>query len=275
MTLLAVVDTETTGMGPRDQVLELAIVTVGYNLVEPPERADGVVTVAPWGNTWEEDQWHTLVRPTVPVTLGARATHHITDAMLAGEMSMEELMGRRGLPELDSATTVFVAQNAEFDVRLLDQSGVAVDNPVICTWRCAQHIWPGAPEGHSNQVLRYMLELDRLYGSLDLEGLPPHRALPDAVVTSRLLMYMLGTHSPEDLVRLTRTPITHQVCRFGKHEGKAWREVARVDPGYLRWIMDQGPKRTVDGVEKGFDEDMRHTVVYWQQHWWRDGPKLV
>lgn len=28
------------------------------------------------------------------------------------------------------------------------------------------------------------------------------------------------------------------VCRFRKHSGQAWEDVARDDPTYLEWLMD-------------------------------------
>lgn len=242
--LAAVLDTETTGTAEHDQVMEVAVVSVN------PDRS-------------ERGRWSTLARPAVPCSFEARATHHISDAEVEDALPLGELL-QQGWPGFDAMVgqVAVVAHFAEFDLRLLRQSGVELDNPVICTHRCAQHLWPDAPR-HSNQVLRYWLGLDDKYGCLDMPGLPPHRALPDAVVTSRLLMEMMRLKTLQELVQMTAQPILHKLCRFGKHSGLEWAEVARRDPGYLRWILREGPKRTENGVEKGFDADMRHTASHY------------
>lgn len=218
---VVVVDTETTGVSEIDQVVELALVTA--------------------------KSWSSLVRPSCPVSPEARAAHHITDEELADAPTMANLLERRGLPEFaPSSETVLVAHNAEFDRRVLIQSGVPVSllpERTICTWRCALHLWPDAPR-HSNQVLRYYLDLD--VPPLDMS---PHRALPDALVTLALLNRMLLECTMERLVKITAEPALLGVVRFGKYRGTRWQD---LESGYLRWILKQD-----------FDEDARHTARHW------------
>jgi len=243
MLQLVVTDTETTGTEDCDQVVEVATDTLVHD-----------------GNGWVSAQrWQTLVRPTVGISWGALATHHITPAMLREERDMATLLEKDGLAAFrDPQDVVFVAHFAEFDRRLLTQSGVVVPERTICTWRCAQHIWPDAP-GHSNQVLRYWLglDVDRDLGAL---GLPPHRAMPDVIVTAALLVKMLETRSVGMLEVLTLEPIIHNTVRFGMHQGKAW---ADVPPGYLQWILREGEERVVGGQKKGFDRDTRATAQHY------------
>lgn len=250
--LMAIVDTETTGDDELAQVMDLAIVTVS--------------AISPYP---EVGRWSTLVRPTVPCAIEARATHHITDAMVAEAWTFEEMMQRRGLEEFAGEEVLLVAHNLEFDRRMLVQSlgaggrdDAALPRRGICTYRCARHVWPEAPR-HSNQVLRYWLDLDAK-ADMDLASLPPHRALPDAVVTSRILMMLLRERTAEELVTLTTQPFLIPTCNLPKHRDKPWAEVARVDPSYMRWMLSQGSKRKdpATGKDTGFDEDTRYTLMH-------------
>lgn len=234
----AVTDTETTGTEQGDQVVEIAICVLG-----------------------EKTRWSSLVKPSVLVTHEARAAHHITDEELRTAWTMEEILERRGLPEYGHLPekeacaaepdwrredVVFVAHNAEFDRRMLLQSGVPEDvlpPRTICTWRCALHLFPDAPR-HSNQVLRYYLDL-----VVPKLKAPPHRAMPDVVVTSALLVRMLEERSAEELLQLTLQPALLSRVNFGKYRGMRWQD---LDSGYLSWILGQD-----------FDEDARHTARHW------------
>ena len=217
--MIAVIDTETTGLGETDVVIEFAAV---------PE-------------------WHSfLVSPGLtPIQPEARAAHHITDDDLASAHTAEEWA-----PVVERILTqnLPVSHNAEFDLRMIRQTwpGIAVPERYICTWRCALHLWPEAPS-HSNQVLRYWLNLDVTLPP----GLPPHRALPDALVTEALLkrmMAQLNLQAPlQHLVELTQTPVVLHRCRFGAHRDKLWVD---VPPDYLRWILRQ----------PDFDHDVVHTA---------------
>lgn len=236
---IVVLDTETTGMGDADQVVEVATVSWPYARETPPR----------------EERWWSLVKPTCPVSLEARAVHHISDGDLEDQPTMEQLLQRRGIPGLlgagnleddhdDSEVVCLAAHNLGFDWRMLVQSGVAehrLSSRRICTWRCAQHLYPDAP-GHSNQVLRYYLDLRVPL----IKSLPPHRALPDAVVTAALLQKMLETETPDNLEALTKKPVMLKTVRFGKHKGTEWKN---LDSGYLNWILS-----------KDFDADAHHTA---------------
>lgn len=235
---IVVLDTETTGMGDADQVLELAFVSWQH------------------GEVREIDRWSSLIKPTCPVSTGAKAVHHVSDAMLADAWTFEEMIRRRGLPEINQLgedqefdeytkeDVVVAAHNFAFDARMLTQTaGLDIlPDRRICTWRCAMHLYPDSPDGHSNQVLRYYLDLE----VPEVTGLPPHRALPDAVVTAALLQHMLKSKTPEQLIALTLAPVMLKTVRFGKHKGTEWKN---LDSGYLNWILS-----------KDFDTDAHHTA---------------
>lgn len=239
---LAIVDTETTGLSEEDQIVELAI-----------------VSLTPGDPSWRAlPQWSTLIRPSCPVTVGARATHHIGDDELREAPSVPALLLRRGLPELGHQgesdfpnlpavdDVIFVAHNAGFDRRMLVQSGVHPDllpPRTICTWRASLHLYQDAPS-HSNQVLRYFLGVD-----VPLCGLAPHRALADALTTAAILERMLETETVERLLELTTLPVLLRTVRFGQHRGKLWEE---LDVGMLRWVL-----------KRDFGEDEKFTASHW------------
>lgn len=223
--IVAVIDTETTGDGETDEVVEVGAVLLELNEAHEIKKTR---------------LWTSLFRPSVPVQAVARAAHHITDKMLARAPVLK-------LKPLPIRADVVVAHNAEFDVRMLVQSGVPREDlpeKVICTWRCSLHLWPEAPK-HSNQVLRYHLGVEPL---ARVPGLP-HRALPDAVLTAGLLMQMLKTHTLAQLVDLTSGPVLLHKVRFGKYRGMKWEE---LEDGYLHWILS-----------KSFGPDEKHTAQHW------------
>ena len=198
---LVVVDTETTGLGPDAQVVEIAVVTT--------------TSVQSF-----------LVRPTVPVEPEARAVHHLRDEDLAAASTMKELL-KSCTPLFDA--DVFVAHHADFDRQMLIQSGVpgnALPQLTICTMRCGLHLFPDAP-AFGNQVLRYWL-------GMDIQLPSAHRALSDALVTASLLQRMLTMRSVDELIELTKQPALLETVRFGKFKGKRWRD---LESDYLEWIL--------------------------------------
>lgn len=224
--IFRVFDTETTGFDPdQDAVVEIAAVDV----------QDGQVV----------DSREHLVNPEIEIPPVASAVHHIVDKDVEDAPRLSEVWPAYRPGE----GVVPVAHNAAFDARFLGQE----PHDWICTYRLASHLWPDAP-GHSNQVLRYHLELT-VPGA---DGLLAHRALADAYVTAALLGPLLqdaqeaGLNTVADLRRRCWEPIIHSTCRFGKHRGKPWAEVP-VD--YLRWMVRQGAE--------SWDSDTWATIHYY------------
>lgn len=216
-----VIDTETTGMDPeKDRIIEIA--AVDKNRVFA----------------------HSLVNPEgVPISYGAMATHHITDAMVAEAPVLADALWNCGLDEVGPVATP-VMHNAAFDLAFLPERFRA--QPHICTYRCALHLFPDA-ESHSNGALWYELGLN--HPMPPEAGSMPHRALFDALMTSDLLAHMLTIKPLEQLIRLTTAPVVLTTCRFGKHRGEAW---ADIPTDYMRWVLKQD-----------FDEDVKHTCRHW------------
>jgi exodeoxyribonuclease X len=220
---LIVIDTETTGAEETDQVVEIAMMTF---------------------NT--RQTWDSLIRPTVPVNVIARAVHHIQDH----ELEKAPLIADIQFPWQENPEDyILVGHSVDFDIKMLQQSGIKnLPSRFICTWRCARHLFPDAPR-HSNQVLRYYLNLP----APPVSTHPPHRALADVLVTSALLHVMLEQKTIAELLELSVTPVLLQTCTFGaKWRGKPWQE---VDEGYLRWLLSC--------KDPPLQEDVQYTARYW------------
>lgn len=221
--MIAVFDTETTGLDPATaSILELGVVTLpGF------------------------DSFSCLIKPDHEIEIQAMAAHHLTDAMVKTGAPLKDAVTAGRLLEAE----YLCAHNAAFDMGFL--APIVGDKKVICTYRCARHLWQDAPS-FSNQVLRYWLKIeDELHngdGAFIMQ-LPPHRALPDAWVTAHILYKMLIDHEPEELVKLTKAPILMKTVSFGAHKGKLWKDVPH---SYFAWMLRQ----------KDFDADSIYTVKH-------------
>lgn len=211
---LRVVDFETTG-AQGSEVIEAAFVDLEQVGVE---WRVGLLTAR-------------LFRPCGGVSVHARAVHHIRDADLqSAEASSVEAVER--FLSQGAAVDAFVAHHAEFERSFLPSLRSA---PWICTAKSARCAWPQAV-GHSNQILRYWLDL-QLDPAL---ALPAHRAGPDAYVTAHILRELLRTETVQGLLEWTTQP---SPVTFGRHKGKSWSEVPSE---YLEWMIREpgmDPKR--------------------------------
>ena len=211
-----VIDTETTGMDETDTVVELAAVLI-------------LNKKASIGRSY-------LVDPGRPIPPQARGIHHISDDDVKGRPDLKTVLNAYVLSLMPF---VPVAHFAEFDSKFLPE----LPKDWICTWRCAQALWPDAPS-YSNQTLRYWLpKVEKLVGD---KGFPTHRALPDAWVTAYVFLEMLKLRTIDELIEITKAPLLLKTVRFGKHNGLAWSDVPKE---YLKWII------TAD-----FDRDTLHTA---------------
>lgn len=212
MTVLRIIDVETTGMEPPAAV----VIELGYSDLQRV------------GDDW-------IVCPPVSTLFGAssippetRAVHHISQAEIAG------------LPPFDPAAMVMgcigvsalVAHNYAFEALFIGDHSL----PTICTLKAALRVWPEAP-GHSNSVLRYWLEDQGLLSLDNATAMPPHRAGPDAYVTAHILKALFAAGATgKDMVAWTKEPRLLPTCPIGKFRGKAW---ADVESGFLNWMLAQ------------------------------------
>lgn len=225
-----VFDTETTGTDCKvDRLVEIA-----------GARAQGDFT------------FETLVNPGRDIPCEAKAIHHISEAEVMGApfeneavtLFLNELFGESPHQPL------LIAHNAKFDKGFIDRIAPEPMIEYICTYKCSLLAFPDAPR-HTNQVLRYYLNLD----VPTPEGLYPHRALYDVLVTRAIYLELRKIFSIERMIDITKNPVLLPKVPFGKHAGKTWDQ---VDYGYLKWAT--GPSGPTD------NEDFVYTASYWKKN---------
>lgn len=216
MTVLRVIDIETTGMEPPAEIVE-----IGWQDVRI-EAGEASLVDGPRSQLFQAE------RGIPPET---RAVHHISEAMTAGEPFCTPDVMR--LHCASGGPVLLVAHNAAFEAAFLNE---AVQTTWLCTYKAALRVWPDAPS-HSNSVLRYWLE-DQGLLSLDHEtAMPPHRAGPDAYVTAHILKALLAAGATgRDMVAWTQEPRLLPTCPIGKFRGQKW---ADVEAGFLNWMLAQ------------------------------------
>lgn len=171
-----ILDTETTGLGDNDEIIEITLINQGGEAV-----------------------LNTLIKPTQPIPAEAVAIHGITDEMVADAPTWAEIYPT--LTELCHGKDIFI-YNAKFDLRLWRQS----TNRYFCTYlekpifneKTRRKISFNA-HCVMNMVAERIYHYHRVslanaseHYDVTFDGLTPHRAASDCAVTLDLLRAMYG-----------------------------------------------------------------------------------
>lgn len=228
------VDLETTGLpedGPSG-MMEVGFCDVRFDIIKPPV-------------------WF-LVDCGIPVSISARAVHHISDEMVAGEIKPDEACALLSQGEHQYLVAHNIDHEKEYIGAGVRQSD-GVNRQWLCTYKSGLRIWPEAP-GHKLQELRYFLKLDEEEDFDPKLADPPHRAPADAYVCAHLLRRELKEVTVEQMARWSSGPALLYMCFMKKHKMEPWSEVAKNDRPYLHWIFYESDVK---------DRDIRATVKYW------------
>ncbi|QOY52396.1 exonuclease domain-containing protein [Candidatus Sulfurimonas baltica] len=235
-----ILDTETTGTGDLDRVIQLGYVVLGEKIVEVQNE---------------------FFSSDVPISFGAMEVHGITPDLIEGKPTCKDSASYKRLQELNIADNYMIIHNAPFDLGMLEKEGFNTQMKVIDTLRVAKHILPDE-DAHRLQYFRYKMELYKEeQKEADALGIvvKAHDAIGDVLVLKLLLSRLKdevskqfpGENPVEKMVDLTNTPILVKSFRFGKHKGKTLQEVATSDAGYLRWMLSS---------MENLDEDMKYSI---------------
>ncbi len=233
-------DTETTGNGDKDRIIQVGAMVV-------KSRHDVEVI----------DE---LCRTEVPISVEAMEVHGITPDVIEGKPLYAETTFAQRIGELNVPENYLIAHNIDFDLGMIEKEGFQNTMQLIDTVRCARHLLPDLP-AHRLQYLRYALGLyqDEAAEAAKLGvTVKAHDAIGDVLILKLLFSYLIQKVRetfPEDnpvekMVELTRTPVMIRTFKFGKYKGESIEEIAAKDPGYLAWM-----RKNLD-----LDEDMRHTL---------------
>ena len=210
MTMIRVIDFETTGLEPPAEVCE-----VGTCDLDLESKTVGAAI-----------SWLCGVKEMPP---DVRAVHHISLVECSGLSPFEQSTADAFMDE--GSPSAIAAHNADFELKFFTPN-----LPVICTYKSALRVWPAAP-GHSNGVLRYWLQDQGLIAPDHVMTQPAHRAGPDAFVTAHILLALFNAgRTGREMVAWTKEPSLLPTCPLGKFRGKLW---ADVDAGFLDWMLRQ------------------------------------
>lgn len=215
-------DCETTGVTPKDKIVELAYAITDENM-----------------EVIEADQ--SLIDPQMPIPSGASAVHHITNKMVECEPTLEEYMEVNNYPLNTEEPMLFIAHNAPFDFRYFGPH-MHPDTKTFCTLRLARKLFPDL-DSHKLQALKYSLDLPEVDGDA-------HRADADVEMLMNFVRYCV-MHTGKtifELAEFSNQAIEITEVKFGKHKGKALKDVP-LD--YWQWLFKQ------DNV----DPDLRASVL--------------
>jgi exodeoxyribonuclease X len=232
VTVIRVVDIETTGLEPTAQVCEIGYCDVISDAVD--DHGKPIWFVA--------EGTSTLTAITVPMPPEVSAIHHIVDEDLASAPLLADV-AKVIFQRPEGRPFYLAAHNCKFERQYLTPEFTG-DVEWICTYKAACRIWPDAP-GHTNQTLRYWRKPP---GLVREKAGAAHRAFGDAYVTAFLLAELLQSQNVGELVTLSNEPALLTNVSFGKYQGKRWSD---VPTDYLQWMLGQD-----------FDEDRLFTAQH-------------
>ena len=236
-------DTETTGAGEKDRIIQ-----VGAMIVHSRD---------------ETEVYNELCSTEVPISLEAMEVHNITPDVIENQPPYHELEFSKKLEAYNQKENYLIAHNINFDLEMVKKEGFENNYTLIDTLRCAEHLLPDLPY-HRLQYLRYALELYMTEGAeADKLGvtIKAHDAIGDVLVMKLLLSKLValakeqfpGENPMETLTKLTATPVLIKTFKFGKYKGREVSEIADEDRGYLKWMQGN----------MDLDENMAFTLGYY------------
>lgn len=233
-------DTETTGNQEEDRIIQIGAMVVG---------SKGSVEV-----------YDELCSSDVPIKIEAMEVHNITPEIIEGKGNLQTTKFYHDLSHLNSEKNYLIAHNIKFDLGMLEKEGFVNKMKVIDTFRCSKHLYPDA-NYHRLQYFRYALELYKEEANeakkYDIT-IKAHDAIGDVLVMKLLLSKLVakvkeqyvGVNPMLKLEELTHTPVMLKSFKFGKYKGEMIEDIARLDAGYIRWMLKS--------LE--LDEDLKYTL---------------
>lgn len=161
---IAVLDTETTGTGHLDEMIELGVVIISGEMNDEGQIHSLQIS----------DTYSGLREPSVPISPGAQAVHGISPEMLVGQE-----LDYSKVKSLLLGSHAIVAHNARFDQRFIFPLLPETKEKV---WLCSLYGIPWKGFGFGSRALQNLLK-----GHCIKVG-SAHRALDDALALAKLLL---------------------------------------------------------------------------------------
>jgi DNA polymerase III epsilon subunit-like protein len=237
MKKLIFLDTETTGNQPiKDYLCQLAF------------------KINPAYGGAKEETFCELFKPPISIPPEASAVTHITDKHVADKKAFQESDNYGAIKLLlEDPTAVLVAHNAKFDLAIIAKENI-VPSHNIDTLRVARAL------DTENKIPQFKLQFLRYYLGIDIEA-EAHDALGDVLVLEKLFERLMTKIMKEDnldkdaaiekMIEISSRPSLMNLFSFGKYNGKTVAEVAKMDRGYLEWMLgakEQNPDNEEDWI---------------------------
>lgn len=231
MPKLIFLDTETTGLGPEDRIIQLY-------MHAPAESEAGQI-------------FHSLFKPPISITYEAMSVHHITQEMVDKSPSFVQYKD-----EVQNLINdrIIVAHNASFDIEILRREGIKI-NQFIDTLKIAQFLFDEPM--YKLQYLRYKFGLKVKGKAHDAEGdvavleaLFKHLFMQFSI--SKIELELLGPSDVYEKVinkmaEISKKPILLRRIPFGKHKDLSFNQIPQ---DYIKWLSEQ----------KDLSQDLKYTL---------------
>lgn len=145
---------------------------------------------------------------------------------------------------------ILVAHNAQFDIAMLSKEGVGVTK-FICTLKVARFL------DENLEIPEYNLQYLRYFLDLGVEA-SAHEAKDDVLVLKALfdvqfqkMIALCGDHEAaiSRMLEVSVQPFLFKAFPFGKYKGRSIEEIAKLDKGYLEWLLNQKMQNTPESEE--------------------------
>ncbi|WP_024955872.1 3'-5' exonuclease [Sulfurospirillum arcachonense] len=270
-------DTETTGIEPEDQIIQI-----------------GAIITDTKGELFKDGIYNELCATTLPIKLKAMSTHGIREEELKGKLPFEKTTFWNDLNELNNEENYLIAHNLPFDLGMLEKHKFKNNCQIIDTLKCAMHLYdvkvPHVSAGHgqedlieeeirdknNNIVPDYKLQTFRykLFSKEEEETeaqkynveIKAHDAIGDVLILKMFLKELFlrakkefnlkNSEVMEKLVELSNEPVKLKMFIFGKYRGVSFEDVLHSDRGYLEWLL-----REQDKLGDKCDKNIKYTLM--------------
>lgn len=222
-----IIDFEATDVSKEAEATQLGYRRVHFN------NNGYVVAESMYSDIGDFIPSHTVsCKPDRRISFGAMAVSHITPEMVENKPSHKEIANF----VLPKGEAYIIGHNIDYDIQVAANAGVDVSQyKAICTQALARRMLPDL-DSHSLGALTYAInpDLARQYCR------NAHDAGYDVTFTLWLLEHLceLGNiDSMEHLYAASEIARIPPTFTFGKHQGKAIKDIAVTDRSYLQWII--------------------------------------
>ena len=225
--IICLFDTETTGVGSADDVLELA------SLLFKPGEAPVV--------------YRQMMNPNHPIHVKATEAHGYVDADVRGfedSVVVVPAWWNNVVNHAGTAEIILCAHNVSFDVRMISRHVPgAPELRTLCTRRLAENVVPHSPN-HKLTTLYSFLGCTEQYSA--------HSALDDVKMTYHILQKLLklSGKSLGEIVEIQNLKNKKQrklqkIVSFGQFKGQPWSVVPK-------WYLEFVVRDVTDNVDANF-----------------------